>query len=189
MKVCNKCKCKKTFDDFYKDKSIKDGFERECKLCKKQRSKIYYKKNKEKILEKTKKAAIGTDYVKKWRENNRKYPNIYYQNRIKEDKIFKFSCNIRCLIRGSFKRGTNQFKKSAKSETILGCTIKEFKKYIEDKFIEGMSFENHGEWHLDHIIPLSSVNTEEEVIKLNHYTNFQPLWSKDNLKKGNKIDG
>lgn len=50
-----------------------------------------------------------------------------------------------------------------------------------------MTLDNYGEWHLDHIIPISSAKTEEEVIKLNHYTNFQPLWAEDNWNKGNKI--
>ena len=74
------------------------------------------------------------------------------------------------------------------SETrILGCTIDEFKSYIESKFKKGMTFENYGEWHLDHIIPLATAKTTEDVIKLCHYTNFQPLWAEDNLKKGAKI--
>lgn len=51
-----------------------------------------------------------------------------------------------------------------------------------------MSFDNQGEWHLDHIIPLATAETEEEIIRLNHYTNFQPLWAFDNLSKGSKID-
>jgi hypothetical protein len=50
-----------------------------------------------------------------------------------------------------------------------------------------MTLENHGEWHLDHIIPLASATTEEEIIKLNHYTNFQPLWAEENLSKGDRI--
>jgi hypothetical protein len=50
-----------------------------------------------------------------------------------------------------------------------------------------MSLDNHGKWHLDHIIPLATATTEEDVIRLNHYTNFQPLWADDNLKKSNKI--
>ncbi len=52
-----------------------------------------------------------------------------------------------------------------------------------------MTWENHGEWHIDHIIPISWGKTESEVIELNHYTNFQPLWAKDNLSKGNRWCG
>ena len=50
-----------------------------------------------------------------------------------------------------------------------------------------MSWENHGKWHIDHIIPLSTANTEEDILNLCHYTNLQPLWAEDNIKKSNKI--
>jgi len=50
-----------------------------------------------------------------------------------------------------------------------------------------MSWENYGDWHIDHIIPISSAKNNDEVYKLNHYTNFQPLWALDNMKKSNKI--
>jgi hypothetical protein len=61
-----------------------------------------------------------------------------------------------------------------------------FRFYIESLFKEGMTWDNYGEWHLDHITPISWANSEEEIYKLNHYSNFQPLWSIDNLSKGNR---
>ena len=61
--------------------------------------------------------------------------------------------------------------------------------YLEKQFKEGMTWENYGQWHIDHIIPLSSFNLldEKEVKKAIHYSNLQPLWAIDNLKKGNRI--
>jgi hypothetical protein len=61
--------------------------------------------------------------------------------------------------------------------------MKEFILHIESKLKNGMSLDNHGKWHLDHIIPLATAKTVEEIIKLNHYTNFQPLWAEENLSK------
>lgn len=78
------------------------------------------------------------------------------------------------------------YSKKSKTQEILGCSFEFFKEYIESMFVEGMTWYNHGEWHLDHKIPISWSETEEDLIKLNHYTNFQPLWSHDNLSKGNR---
>jgi hypothetical protein len=177
MKKCSDCKQIKSLELFSKNKSQKDGHTNICRLCLKDRyllnkdlcntrSKNYYKKNKENILIRHKK-------------------NI--NNKLKTQPIFKFSHNVRSLIRGSFKRGVNQYKKSAKTESILCCTIEEFKIYIESKFTEGMNFNNYGKWHLDHIKPVSLATSEDDIIKLNHYTNFQPLWAEENISKGNKF--
>ena len=78
---------------------------------------------------------------------------------------------------------TFQFSK----EQVVGINYNDFKKYLESKFFDGMSWENRGEWHIDHIIPLSAAKTEQELISLCHYSNLQPLWGEDNIKKGNKI--
>ena len=78
-------------------------------------------------------------------------------------------------------------KRGKKTIDIVGCTIEEARTHIENQFVSGMSWDNYGEWHIDHIIPLSSGKNEEEYIKLNHYTNLQPLWKVDNLKKGAKL--
>jgi hypothetical protein len=196
----NKEKIKKYFED------NKDKFkERKKQYYKENKDKIilksieYVKKNKEKTqnymkqyhkknYEKNKKNILNR--VKLYKKNNKEKVNEtnrkYAANRKKNDNIFKFSHNVRSLVKGSFKRGKNQFQKNAKTETILGCKIEEFRVYIQSKFTNGMTLENHGKWHLDHIIPLASANTEEDIIKLNHYTNFQPLWAFDNLSKGCK---
>jgi hypothetical protein len=79
-------------------------------------------------------------------------------------------------------------KKSILTKNIIGCTFKELKFYLESKFQPGMSWENRSEWHIDHIIPLATAKTEEDVIRLNHYTNLQPLWAADNLRKSDKLD-
>lgn len=180
MKVCSKCKIEKSVELFPKDKSKKDGFFIQCKSCYKE----YYEKNKEKIKQSVKKYKQENKETVK--EYNKKYDKIYQSNKLKNNSFYRFKHNTRNLITMSFKRGKNQFKKSAKTETILGCTILEFRNHIESKFIDGMNWNNQGEWHLDHIKPLALATTEEEVIEFNHYTNFQPLWASDNFKKGSK---
>ena len=122
---------------------------------------------------------------KKWKENNKEYYNEYNKNRMQIDPLFKLRCNIRSLIGMSIKR--NGFTKRSQTYNILGCTYEEFKIHLENQFTKGMSWENQGEWHLDHIYPVSLAKDEEELYKLNHYTNFQPLWAKDNKRKGNNI--
>ena len=79
-------------------------------------------------------------------------------------------------------------KKNSKTESIIGCSISEFMLYIESKFEPWMTFENRGlyngefdyGWDIDHIVPISTANTEDDVVRLNHYSNLQPLCSKIN---------
>jgi hypothetical protein len=70
---------------------------------------------------------------------------------------------------------------------IIGCLPNQLKEHLEKQFNGNMSWDNYGKWHIDHIIPLSSAKNEDEVYKLCNYTNLQPLWAEDNLKKSNKI--
>jgi hypothetical protein len=175
MKICSRCKTKKDLTQFYKEKSRKDGYGMYCKECEKEYKKQYYLNNKEQFK---KYKLENKDYINK---SN----NIRQKNRRLIDPLFKLSGNIRALIRLSIK-GSGYTKKS-KTNKILGCSYEEFKIYLEGKFTKGMNWENQGFWELDHIYPVSRANDEEHLIKLNHYTNFQPLWKDDNRKKGNKI--
>jgi len=171
MKKCIKCNEYKECINFSKDKSRNDGYSNRCKLC----FKKYQQENKEIIN----KANI------KWSKNNREHRNEYFKNKKIEEPLFKLRCNISTLIANNFKR--NGYSKNTKSYKILGCSYDDFKIHLQKKFTEGMNWNNIGEWHLDHIYPISLAKDEQEVIRLNHYTNFQPLWAIDNIKKGNKI--
>ena len=94
---------------------------------------------------------------------------------------------MRARMRTIFK--TKNITKNNKTIIIVGCTPLELREHLEKQFTNNMSWENHGihGWHIDHIIPLSSGKTEDEILELFHYTNLQPLWAVDNLKKGGKL--
>jgi hypothetical protein len=77
--------------------------------------------------------------------------------------------------------------KTNKTFEIVGCTPEFLKEHLEKQFTDGMTWENRNKWHIDHIVPLSSAKTEDELYKLCHYTNLQPLWAEENMKKSNKI--
>jgi len=157
--------------------------------------KEYYSKNKDKIRKDNKKYYDNNiEKVllnkKKYRSKNKQIisqeKNNYKKERLKKDPVYKLKCNIKCLIRNSiFLKG---FKKNSKTAEILGCTIGQFKEYLESQFKSWMNWNNYGKyngelnygWDIDHIIPSSSASTENEVIQLNHYTNLQPLCSKIN---------
>ena len=146
--------------------------------------KIDYQKNKQYYLDKHK------QWVENNRERERKNNNSYKKRRMKEDDLYYLKVTLRSHINECLVRRNNYgtiIKGTLHTEDILGCSFEEFKIYIEKKFQSGMTWQNHGEWHLDHIIPLASAKTKDEVIKLCHYINYQPLWAKDNLKKGAKI--
>jgi len=141
---------------------------------------IHYLKNKESINKKC------SEYRRKNRKKISMLQNNYIKNRSKVDVLYALTISIRGIISKTFRRSS--FTKKSKTFDILGCTYQEFKLYLENKFESWMSWENRGlyngeinyGWDIDHIIPISSAKTEEEIIKLNHYTNLQPLCSKIN---------
>ena len=101
--------------------------------------------------------------------------------------IERIKHNLRSRLYVALKQNT----KVGSAVQDLGCSIEDFKKHLELQFQEGMSWENYGQhgWHIDHIIPLASfdLSDPEEFKKACHYSNLQPLWAEDNLKKGSKI--
>ena len=187
MKVCNKCFIEKEISEFNKDLQNKDGHKHICKKCVKE----YRINNTEKLLSYQKEYRIDNrekrlSYYKEYRINNRERRNEYERNRRLNDSIFKLIGNVRIRLNQYLK--ITSITKSKKTFDIVGCSPPELKEYLEKQFVDGMSWEKMGfyGWHIDHIIPLSSAKTEEEIYKLAHYTNLQPLWAEDNFKKSNK---
>ena len=129
---------------------------------------------------------IVTLKSRKWQINNKeqfdKSRKKYRKEKMKTDPIYAFRQRTRSLILTAIKRGG--YTKRSTSETILGCTFLFFRNYIEAQFKNGMHWDNI---HLDHIRPMSIAKTEQEVLDLNHYTNFQPLFASDNIRKSNKL--
>ncbi|MDD2820123.1 MAG: hypothetical protein PHW29_02555 [Flavobacterium sp.] len=177
-KKCKKCLLLKPRENYRKSTVGKFGLSDNCKSCRnlslidkqeknKIRSKEYYNKNKETLLVKGYLAKI---------------------KRLKTDPEFKLRALLSHRVRRAIydQSGT----KSAKTLELLGCSIKEARIHIEKQFREGMQWENHGikGWHIDHIIPCSSfdLTKNEDQNKCFHYTNLQPLWAEENLRKGNK---
>lgn len=120
---------------------------------------------------------------------DRKYRKKYKDELLAKRKTkLRTNINFRlaCNLRNRFKTALRSGYKNGSAVKDLGCSIEEFRLYIASKFTTGMSWDNYGEWHLDHIKPLSSFDLTQrtEILKACHYTNIQPLWRFDNLSKG-----
>jgi hypothetical protein len=153
------------------------------------RDAVYREKNKQTIREKQNRYYALTKSrprVLKTEEEKREKKRLWQVNKKKTDSKFKLYRNVRNLIGNTLNK--NSHKKTSKTVEILGCSIEDFKKHLEDQFEPWMNWKNHGKfngsfnhgWDLDHIIPIATAITEEDILKLNHFTNFKPLCSKVN---------
>lgn len=167
-KICTKCNTEKEIKSFYTRKGSNDGCRNECTECfnasRIETRKIYRKKNKSILREKNK---------------------TYHKDRLKTDPLYRLKCTAKGIIRKSLsKKG---YTKKSRTHEILGCSYDYFKSHIESLFLPEMDWQNRDLWHIDHIVPLSFAQTEEECLKLNHYSNLRPLWIYDNLSKSDTI--
>lgn len=133
--------------------------------------------------------AVNRDKValrkKHYRLRNIESINSGRKHRFHNDTNYRLSILLRTRLRKALFRGT----KRGSAVQDLGCTVEELKQHLEDQFTEGMNWENQGEWHIDHIIPMSSfdLTDRDQLLECCHFTNLQPLWALENLRKGNKI--
>lgn len=169
------------------------------------KTKEYKDANKKIIREKNRKYDIEhakniSERKRKYRQENRqilskrrreytqrpeiKLRNLKYQtNKMKTDSQFYLKNILRKRINNYLNR--KNLKKIGSAVLDLGCSIDELRNYLQFKFTEGMTWENRGKWHIDHIIPLCKFNLSdrEQFLKACHYTNLQPLWAEENLRK------
>jgi len=210
LRTCSKCGEDKPKEEFHKDDTTPDGKHRYCKVCRKELSSKYYYNNKKKII------AANREYNRKnkkrirkrqreryqenrerilkeharWRQNNQGYSATYKRERRRNDPTFRLLNNIGNGVWSCLKGRT----KNSRTFSYIDKSPEELMNYLEKQFTEGMSRENYGEWHVDHIRPLASFefdkykegSAEFEALlgEAWHYTNLQPLWAADNVSKG-----
>lgn len=173
MKICTKCKVEKALECFGNDKSRRDGKKSRCKTCIKDIDKAFRIANREKI------AAF--------RKANKDKINAKYYERLKTDPKFKITQALRGRIYKALIAA--QGIKSIKTTDLLGGSAAFVRKWIESQFLPGMTWENHGEWHIDHIKPCASfdLTDPEQQRECFNYTNLQPLWAFDNRSKSDRF--
>lgn len=143
--------------------------------------KKYAKKKKKQI------SKYQKEYRAKNKDKSRDYHREYQRKKMQEDPEYKLKRQLRCRINHAVR--SQNTTKTTKSFDLIGCTAVELKSYIEARFLPGMSWENRHKWHIDHIKPCASFDLldPDQQRACFHYTNLQPLWAKDNLKKGDSL--
>lgn len=162
-RVCSYCGVEKpaTLGFFHKDKKAKHGLTKKCKVCQ---------------------AEYRAKPEVKQRRNER------HKERYDNDTQYKLSMNLRGRLSKAIKRNT----KSASTLELLGCTVEHLKNHLESQFTDGMNWDNYGYygWHIDHIIPIDSFDLTDPAQQREcfHFSNLQPLWAKENISKGAKLE-
>jgi hypothetical protein len=176
-KICNKCLLDLDEVNFSKKKLSPDGLQGQCKNCAAKMQKEWRKNN----PEKSKKS------VKTWAKNNKEKLNYYDRKRRENNPHYLILNRLRKRLSDALS-GT---KKTDSTMSLLGCSKQELVQHLEDQFTQGMSWDKMGVQgiHIDHIIPCASfdLTDPEQQRQCFHYTNLQPLWAKDNLRKGDKM--
>lgn len=196
LHTCIRCNETKLRSEFPRDKRQTQGHANVCNVCRKKIQKAADERNKEsrtawfKEYKEKNKDKIRA-YKQAWKKRNpdkvRSSTLDYVKRKYHSDPNYKLAARVRGRIFEILKG-----KPTKKSLELLGCSVEFYKAYLEAKFEPGMTWENNTNdgWHIDHIIPLNSfdLSNEEEIRKAFHYTNTQPLWAKDNIRKHAKLN-
>ena len=173
LKECFICKKIKPAKEFFKCKTRVDGLDSSCKECRQPRTKDYYQRNSERIKANTKQYYIDNyDEVKKQRSE-------YVKRKIRTDPLYKLKRNLRNRLYYALKK--KSWKKNTHFAQYIGCALEDLKAHIQNQFKDDMTWDNYGQiWDIDHIVPLTYAKNDEEMYKLCHYTNLQPMYTLEN---------
>ena len=208
IKYCPACKETKPIDSFRKNTGKKSGAQSYCTPCMTEYARYHRLENKDKYRAFDMSSidrGVKDRNSKQYREDNKeicyqreiaarsKKPDYYaskareaMRKKREENPLFRVQSTIRCRINGAMRK--LGYKKGSRTQEILGCDWDMFKTHIEKQFTKGMAWDDMGvKIHIDHIVPISTASTEDELIALNHFTNLRPMWARDNMVKGAKV--
>lgn len=192
MKYCNGCNKSKELTEFSKRSNRPCGLESRCKVCKNAANKKHYQNNPgkhnarcRKWVQKNPEKVRASKRKSSKRPEAKKKRNAWHRERRKTDPQYRLACNLRSRVGMALKRKL----KSAKTMTLVGCSTMHLMDYLSMRFQPGMTWENYGKWHADHMMPCASfdLTDPEQQRRCFHYTNLQPMWGSENISKGDKI--
>lgn len=175
--VCTSCEIDKPASEFGKSTTRSSGIMPRCKECISTVGKQYYKRKSEDVRQKNNK------YYHDNKPRVKQARRIQLKTRLQSDIKYNLARRLQNSLYYALKR--NEWKKQSRTRALLGCDLDTLKKHIESQFLPGMSWDNRDLWDIDHIIPLASAKTIEQLHILSHYRNLQPLWrhANRNIKK------
>ena len=185
-KKCTKCGETKSLEEYHKQKGGKYGRRGRCKECRNAYQKAYSQTEARKAKRKAYQKAYSQTEARKakrkaYRESEagKAKRKATQKNRRQTDPVYKLQCNLR----SGFCQWIKRNQKTCKTEQYVCCSYQELLDNLESQFEEGMSWENHGEWHIDHFKAQSRFDPtiEEEAYMCWHYTNLQPMWAEINI--------
>lgn len=199
MTTCRKCRTAKPDNEFFKCARKKNGLQSYCKQCSLRLHGEFYEKNKEAdraatnarqkaYYHKNKEVCLRNSAA--WQKANAEKMNERRRSRRRADPLLRLAIQLRVRLNTAIRRSASEIQ-GVSAVRHLGCSIEELKSHLESLFSVGMTWGNWGrglgKWNIDHVVPLSSAKTEEDMRRLCHWTNLQPLWFLDNVRKGGRM--
>lgn len=195
---CSRCDQIKTRDGFGPDKRNRTGLQSGCRQCDNNKQQEYRRTDHGRDMRNI--SDIKYRLSNKGRQKHKEYKQSDHgrfirsksrKERLRSDPKFKMTEILRNRLRHAIRRTKHgSVVKSARTLDMLGCSMDEFIKHIEQQFQPGMSWENHGAWHIDHVLPCASFDLTDPAQQKTcfNFSNMQPLWAEDNIKKGCRLN-